>query len=670
MLAATTVLLAALVAPAEHVTAERVLLPIRVVPGREDPKGCLGLKPEEVLVFEDGVPVRKVEEVEQAWRPTVHLLLLDVSGSMRERLEFVRGAARAYVERLEPDEEAAILTLGDSLTLQAGPTSDRHVLSSAVDRVRLEGATPIWDAIEEISRQFGDHPARKALVAFTDGQDSGSLCTFAEAVGAASAVPDLSVFFVAPHPGEGVFEDPAVKASVRGMRDLARSTGGEAYLVDDPSRIGEAFMKVHAVLRTEAFVHYLPPDASDAAPLRADGFRSVRVRLAERREQCRVTHVKPDRYAGSAGGREGAVAVPKWKAVAAAGASRDPRCSEGAFVSARPGSAAGCTLDAIRDSGVLWDETRASLDARAQPALALRPFALTLPPIAELARTPGEALRRALIDDAPAALSGTAWLGLRARLAAAIDEGLPEYRAWLRASLVRRNRGEVERARRALVTRGYAPEAVEAEVNFRNFEGAARAESPGAVDRRDGLAAWLGDVDARDLTLEVDRMAIEDLLSGPEGARRAELVKARWSRLASWFPLPVSRRVVAMTSPVLDEGTGRIGFYRVVLPRPSWLAMRAGAGKRPKGDLPPDDTVPVRPFGLLVARRALEQPALRERLAAGKVRVERLEVGSGRDVPVRIDFRVGETGALVRVEATARPGADGGAEVTIAPPGA
>ncbi len=49
-----------------------------------------------------------------------------------------------------------------------------------------------------------------------------------------------------------------------------------------------------------------------------------------------------------------------------------------------------------------------------------------------------------------------------------------------------------------------------------------------------------------------------------------------WRALRRLFFVPSYARVLALLAPVYDPERDVIGFYRVVLPRPSWFARRFG----------------------------------------------------------------------------------------------
>jgi hypothetical protein len=130
------------------------------------------------------------------------------------------------------------------------------------------------------------------------------------------------------------------------------------------------------------------------------------------------------------------------------------------------------------------------------------------------------------------------------------------------------------------------------------------------------------------------------------------------------FFVPSYARILTLLSPVFDTGQGRIGYWRVVLPRPSW-ALRRVKGYRKRTDYAdlPLDLVPDLPLAFWAVDRArAEHPEIFDQIRedgfhAVAVRYEL------RGKAYRHDARRGfrET----RVEIDFRPQDGGGAETGV-----
>jgi hypothetical protein len=150
-----------------------------------------------------------------------------------------------------------------------------------------------------------------------------------------------------------------------------------------------------------------------------------------------------------------------------------------------------------------------------------------------------------------------------------------------------------------------------------------RAANPRDEDLVRHLAGWLGDVPAHELFArwEAARLAL-----WLEGESRDDLVDD-WTAVRDVFRVPSRARVLALLGPVRDPSTGAVGFWRVLLPRPSWLRARTrGWERHPEWGRLPLDLIPDLPLGYwLVSETVRRSPALRDHLASGRYRVTGVE---------------------------------------------
>ncbi len=154
-----------------------------------------GLRAENFAVFEDGRPQR-LTNFATTGAPFEIALLLDTSGSTREELGLMRDAAKAFVGALRSGDRVAIVAFNNApqdgsvvaaVEVLSALTSDRRLMSNAIDNIGTSNGTPFYDALGRIADQvFRDSPreevrGRRAIVALTDGVDSTSNSGFDDA---------------------------------------------------------------------------------------------------------------------------------------------------------------------------------------------------------------------------------------------------------------------------------------------------------------------------------------------------------------------------------------------------------------------------------------------------------------------------------------------------------
>ena len=143
-------------------------------------------------VFEDGVKQR-VEHFQSTEGPFTIMLLLDLSGSTRNDLDLVKGAAMNFVAQLRPDDKVGVVIFSKEVELVSeigdprGRTEDavRGLKSESGDsryRFTLSTGTSFYDAIYLAAEEptFKKAEGRKAIICMSDGVDSTSQMDYAQ----------------------------------------------------------------------------------------------------------------------------------------------------------------------------------------------------------------------------------------------------------------------------------------------------------------------------------------------------------------------------------------------------------------------------------------------------------------------------------------------------------
>ena len=137
------------------------------------------LKPEDFEVSESGKE-REILSVEPSTAPFNLVLLLDVSGSVENYVDFIRKAARNFVNTASPNDKLAIVIFNEDVKTISTFTTDKGKLSTSLDTFDAGGSTAFYDAIaytlvETLRPLRGE---RSAIVALTDGDDNRSFLPF------------------------------------------------------------------------------------------------------------------------------------------------------------------------------------------------------------------------------------------------------------------------------------------------------------------------------------------------------------------------------------------------------------------------------------------------------------------------------------------------------------
>ena len=191
------------------------------------------LKREDFEVFEDGRP-QPIRLFRHGDTPVTVGLVIDHSGSMREKLEEVTAGARAFVRSSNSSDQMFVVNFNERVS-QGLPLGLRfsdsiEQLAAAVSGHPAVGTTALYDAIiDGLIRLRDGAREKKVLIVISDGGDNASKAPLDRVLKMAEQ-SNAMIYTV------GIFEpdDPDGKPGV--LRRLAHETGGQAFF---PSQLTE-----------------------------------------------------------------------------------------------------------------------------------------------------------------------------------------------------------------------------------------------------------------------------------------------------------------------------------------------------------------------------------------------------------------------------------------------
>jgi len=101
--------------------------------------------------------------------------VIDVSGSLQDKLLQGLHTVRGIASALSPDDEMFVITFYSRIDLKQSFTSDPQKIQSALRDVRAHGETAMYDAIAAgLSEMQKARHQKRILVLVTDGCDTKS----------------------------------------------------------------------------------------------------------------------------------------------------------------------------------------------------------------------------------------------------------------------------------------------------------------------------------------------------------------------------------------------------------------------------------------------------------------------------------------------------------------
>lgn len=248
------------------------------------------LRKEDFEIFENNER-QAVEFFAPTTSPFNLVLLLDLSGSIKDKLEVVKAAALRFIEVIGPQDKVAVLTFTHEVRVVSQLTANRDLLRKRIKEIeRPEGGTAFYDAMwwAMLDTLRGTQGQRNAIVVMTDGVDSSldrynpaeTRVTFPQ-LARKLEESDVIVFPIyldteyeeVFQRGNGSSENYAVARTQ--LEKIAELSGGQYFRAEQAKDLSGVYKQVATALRTLYSVGYYPTNSE-----RDGTYRRVRVGVA------------------------------------------------------------------------------------------------------------------------------------------------------------------------------------------------------------------------------------------------------------------------------------------------------------------------------------------------------------------------------------------------------
>jgi len=226
-------------------------------------------------VYENGV-TQPIKSFKREDVPVSMGLVIDNSGSMRDKRAKVEAAAMALVKDSNKDDEVFVVNFNDEAFLDNPHgkdfTSDTKEMEEALTRIDSRGGTAMRDAIRMSIDHLKEkaHKDKKVLVVVTDGNDNSSVINLENLV-KASQQSEILIYGIGLLSEE---ERREAKRAERALNELAVATGGETFFPKDVSDVERIAHVVARDIRNQYTIQYSPANQA------MDGsFRQIKVAI-------------------------------------------------------------------------------------------------------------------------------------------------------------------------------------------------------------------------------------------------------------------------------------------------------------------------------------------------------------------------------------------------------
>jgi VWFA-related protein len=218
-------------------------------------------------IYENGVP-QKIVSFRHEDIPVAMGIVIDNSGSMREKRPKVNQAALNLVRSSNPGDEVCIVNFNDEFYLDQPFTSNINQLKDALEKYETRGGTALYDAVVATSDELRKHAKleKKVIFVVTDGEDNASRESLEQAVKHLQEENGPTVYAI------GLLGEEKARKARRALEVMSERTGGLAFLPKTLDEVDAISRTVAHDIRNQYTLGYKP-----TTPTSAGGYRQVKV---------------------------------------------------------------------------------------------------------------------------------------------------------------------------------------------------------------------------------------------------------------------------------------------------------------------------------------------------------------------------------------------------------
>jgi Ca-activated chloride channel homolog len=249
---------------------EEVVLNVTVLDDHN--KLVMNLEKPDFKVYEDSAP-QNIISFQHEDIPVSMGILVDNSGSMRDKRQAVNSAALDLVKASNRDDEAFIVNFSDEAYIDQDFTSDIGKLRDGLAHIDSKGGTALYDAVVASADQLakGAKRAKQVLLVITDGEDNASVMSLEQTIQRIQALQGPVVYSIGL-----LFKDEGggreARRAKRALQLLSSETGGVAFFPKSLGEVDDIAAEVARDIRSQYTIGY-----HSTKPASLGGYRLVKV---------------------------------------------------------------------------------------------------------------------------------------------------------------------------------------------------------------------------------------------------------------------------------------------------------------------------------------------------------------------------------------------------------
>jgi Ca-activated chloride channel family protein len=251
-----------------------VMVPVTITDGLNRP--VTGLDQANFQLFENKKP-QEIRHFSTEDTPVSVGLIVDTSGSMRDKMERAREAVHQFCEAANPQDEFFMITFADAPHLATDFTNKSEELETGLLAAQSRGRTSLLDAIYMGLRKMHDaHYSRRALLILSDGGDNHSRYSERDVM---NAVKEADVLLYAVGTFDRYVNTQEELLGPELLQSVTEVTGGKAFTLTNVADLPAVTRAISLQLRHQYVLAYRP----QSRPRNGKWYKiSVKLRLPKR----------------------------------------------------------------------------------------------------------------------------------------------------------------------------------------------------------------------------------------------------------------------------------------------------------------------------------------------------------------------------------------------------
>ena len=221
------------------------------------------LSRDDFIVSEDNVE-QELSYFGQDDVPSTLGMVIDSSGSMRNKYELVNEASLLFLTMNNPLNELFLVSFKNEVTLENNFTRDVEDIKYSLSNIIISGGTALYDAIYlAVDRASAGSELKKTIIVFTDGEDRDSFYPYEELLEKIRE-SDVQIYMVAfldfdlSNQGGffGIFKTDQEKVKDK-INTISEYTGGKAFFPEQINQLNKVFQSIAHEIRHQYRLAYI-----------------------------------------------------------------------------------------------------------------------------------------------------------------------------------------------------------------------------------------------------------------------------------------------------------------------------------------------------------------------------------------------------------------------------